>query len=134
MEGCFCSLTLTQVIVIQQQHRVKNAAGNRKRCVSLSTLICRHYGRRALCRVLAALLSVETRALDKEAVCRVPHLAKPALGKGRLCRVLFFRVAFFCHSAKMYFTECLCFGTRQKDILPCVFFLALGKTVFQSNF
>ena len=44
------------------------------------------YGRRALCRVLGALPSVETRALGKEAVCRVPHSAKPALGKGRLCR------------------------------------------------
>ena len=46
-----------------------------------------HYGRRALCRVLSALPSVETRALSKEAVCRVLHSAKPALGKGRLCRV-----------------------------------------------
>ena len=46
-----------------------------------------HYGRRALCRVLGALPSVETRALGKEAVCRVPHSAKPALGKGHLCRV-----------------------------------------------
>ena len=47
----------------------------------------RHYGRHALCRVLDALPSVETRALGKEAVCRVPHSTKPALGKGRLCRV-----------------------------------------------
>ena len=46
-----------------------------------------HYGRRALCRVLGALPSVETRALGKEVVCRVPHSAKPALGKGHLCRV-----------------------------------------------
>ena len=52
-----------------------------------------------------------------------------ALGKMRRCRV-----PFFWHSAKMYFAECLCFGTRQRGILPCAFFLALGKSVFQSNF
>ena len=51
------------------------------------TMRKKHYGRRALCRVLGALPSAETQALGKEAVCRVPHSAKPALGKGRLCRV-----------------------------------------------
>ena len=38
------------------------------------------------------------------------------------------------HSAKMYFAECLCFGTRRRGILPCAFFLALDKSVFQINF
>ena len=46
-----------------------------------------HYGRRTLCRVLGALPSVKTRALGKETVCLMPHSAKPALSKGRLCRV-----------------------------------------------
>ena len=52
-----------------------------------------HYGRRALCWVLGALPCVETRALGKEAVCRVPHSAKAntrqrgTLGKRPFCRV-----------------------------------------------
>ena len=76
----------------------------------------------------------------KMRLCRVPffwHSAKMYFvecyflvhDKMRLCRV-----SFFWHSAKMYFAECLCFGTRQRDILPCVFFLALGKSVFRSKF
>ena len=77
------------------------------------TIYCRHYRKLALCRVPEALPSVFYRALGKDGLCRVP---------------------FFWHSAKMYFAECLCFGTRQRGILPCAFFFALGKSVFQSNF
>ena len=97
-----------------------------------------HYWKPALCRVSEALPSVFYWALGKDgfAECFFWHSTKMALPS-----------VFFQHSAKMYFAEChfsalgkmrLCrvpfFGTRQRDILPCAFFFALGKLFFQSNF
>ena len=75
--------------------------------------------------------------------------------KMRLCRVLFSGTrqrcilprAIFRHTAKCVFAEWLFSGTRRRCILPSAFvlalvkaafcrvhFLALGKSVFQSNF
>jgi hypothetical protein len=56
-------------------------------------------------RKFGSLLSVFFRALDKEALCRVP--SKKNLGKK--------------HSAKKLFAECFIFDTRQRVSLPSVF-------------
>ena len=45
----------------------------------------------------------------------------------------FCRVYFIGHSIKTALPS-VCFGTRQRGILPCEFLLALGKLFFQSNF
>ena len=62
-----------------------------------------HYGRRTLCRVLGALPSVETQALGKEAVCRVPHSAKAVFAE---CQTLDKEG----HSANVLFVECQALG------------------------
>ena len=130
-----------------------------------------HYWKPALCRVTEALPSVFYRALGKDGICRVRnkiHSAKKHSTKMALPSVFFgtrqnaslssafFRHsakcvfaeclfsgtrqrcilpnAIFWHSAKCVFAECLFFGTRQIGFLPCAFFLALGKSFFSKQF